>query len=72
MDETELLTQSEAALFLGLKPNTLAVWRCTNRVKLPYVKLGSKVIRYRRADLIDFISSGTVNTNTPSRGEKDD
>ena len=42
------------------KPATLAVWRSTNRKRLAYVKVGGQV-RYRRADLDQFISDGLRN-----------
>ncbi|MBR1946439.1 MAG: DNA-binding protein [Alphaproteobacteria bacterium] len=38
------------AVYIGVKINTLAVWRMTNRYGLPFVKL-VKVVRYRKADL---------------------
>lgn len=47
----ELLTEAQAAAYLGLKnPKTLAVWRCTKRYPLTYVKYG-RTVRYRRKDL---------------------
>ncbi len=49
-----LLTRREAAEFLGVKENTLAVWACTQRYDLPYVKIG-RLIKYRRADLEQFV-----------------
>jgi hypothetical protein len=51
---TRLLTRFEAARFLGVAPNTLAVWACTNRYSLPFVKVGRKVM-YRLSDLEAFI-----------------
>ena len=36
-DTTELMNEREAAQMLGVKPGTLAVWRCTERVKIPFV-----------------------------------
>lgn len=50
-----LLTRREAAEFLGIKENTLAVWACTQRYDLPYVKIG-RLIKYRRTDLEQFIT----------------
>lgn len=49
------LTPPQAAEFLQVPEATLSVWRCTNRVVLPYFKLGGHV-RYRRADLEQFIA----------------
>ncbi len=52
-----LLKQKEAAQILGVKPNTLAMWRLTGKVNLTYIKLGGN-IRYRVSDLDDFINQG--------------
>lgn len=48
------LTPRQTAELLNVPEATLAVWRSTNRVVLPYFKLGSHV-RYRRSDLECFI-----------------
>jgi hypothetical protein len=72
MKQTEnnghLLSEAQAADILGLKnPKTLAVWRCTQRYDLPYVKYG-RVVRYRRKDLDAFIEAKMVNTFKPGGG----
>lgn len=54
-----LLTEEQAAEFLNFKPQTLALWRCTHRVSLPWVRVGRNV-RYRREDVLAFISENTV------------
>lgn len=69
MHDTQLLTQEQAAAFLGVKPNTLAVWRCTNRVSLPYVKLGARLVRYRQNDLEAFLDAQTVGGDTDADRE---
>ena len=56
-----LMTPRDAAVYIGVKINTLAVWRMTNRYGLPFVKLG-KVIRYRKSDLDKWIDEN-VSTN---------
>lgn len=48
------LTPRQTAELLNVPEATLAVWRSTNRVVLPFFKLGSHV-RYRRSDLERFI-----------------
>ena len=53
---SKLLTPEAVADQLGMTLHTLAVWRCTKRVALPYVKVGRSV-RYRAADVEAFISS---------------
>ncbi|MBM3836302.1 MAG: helix-turn-helix domain-containing protein [Verrucomicrobia bacterium] len=44
-----LLTHDEAAQLLAVKSRTLRLWRRTRG--LPHIKITSKEIRYRRADL---------------------
>jgi hypothetical protein len=56
----DLLTQDQAALVIGVKPQTLTNWRCTKRVALPYIKVGKRSIRYRRSDVENFIAAGRV------------
>jgi len=39
----ELFSHREAAAYLGVAEQTLAIWKCTNRKSLPYVKIGKLV-----------------------------
>lgn len=55
-----LLTTREAAELLGVKTNTLTIWRNTDRQHIPYIKIG-RAIRYRRSDLVKFLSERTTN-----------
>ena len=64
----ELLTPEQAAEYLGVKVQTLAVWRTTHRYKLPFTKVGVKV-RYRLADLQAWLSSRT-HTGTAGDSEQ--
>jgi excisionase family DNA binding protein len=50
-----LLTPREAAAFLQVPLSTLAVWRSTGRVRLPFVKVGNHV-RYRPEDVERFVA----------------
>ena len=52
----ELLTPEQAAERMGLRPQTLAVWRTTGRYGLPYIRAG-RLIRYRPEDLDAFLNS---------------
>ena len=54
-----LMTPAEAAEFLNVQPQTLAVWRSANRYALPYCKVGN-AIRYRITDLESWLASRTV------------
>lgn len=54
--KTTLLTPKQAAETLGVAIGTLAVWRCTARYPLPYVKIGRRVM-YREQDITNFINN---------------
>lgn len=54
-----LLSDLEAAAYLNISPGTLAVWRCTKRQELPFIKLGRSV-RYRLSDIEIWLSAKTV------------
>lgn len=56
------LTPAETATILGVKIETLAIWRCTHRYPLPFVKIGRKVF-YRGTDVKAFIASRTIDVN---------
>ncbi len=56
---SDLLTRKEAAEYLGVCENTLAVWACKKRHPLRYVKIG-RLSKYRKAHLDDFIEHQTV------------
>lgn len=58
MSWSELLDTIKAGEYLDTPPQTLVTWRCTERVKIPYVKIGGNV-RYRRSDLDAFIAANT-------------
>jgi excisionase family DNA binding protein len=57
--QSELLTRREAAAYLGVTPETLAVWHCTRRYPIPVVKIG-KLAKYRKSDLDAFIESRVI------------
>ena len=63
----ELLTRQEAAEYLGVKPQTLAVWAVTGRYDLPVVKVG-RLVRYRRSDLDKWLESRTCTHTGPPIG----
>ena len=52
------LTPTQVAETLGVTTGTLAVWRCTKRYQLPFVKIGRKIF-YRSEDVNAFIESRT-------------
>lgn len=60
----ELVTRQDAAAYLGVKPHTLAVWACTRRHPLPFVRVG-RLVKYRKADLEAFIARNTMGSELP-------
>lgn len=55
-----LLTPHTVASLLGVSAGTLALWRCTGRYKLPFVKVGRKVM-YDPVAIQNFIADRTQN-----------
>jgi len=61
MIETKiLLTQQEAATYLGTSVGTLNVWRHLGRNNIPFVRFG-RSIRYRKEDLDAWIAEHLEN-----------
>ncbi len=58
-NQSNLLNSQEAALYLGVAHNSLAVWRTTKRYPIPYVKVG-RLVKYRLSDLNAFLESRTI------------
>lgn len=58
-NKNSLLTPEQAASMLCVATETLNVWRCTRRVKLPYIKVG-RLVRYRQSDIADFIDANAL------------
>ena len=54
-----LASRNEAAAYLGVRPQTLASWACNGRYRLPFVRIGRRVM-YRLADLEQFIANNIV------------
>ena len=64
-DNLILLTTAEAAALIGIRRETLAIWRCTKRYNLPFVRAG-RLVKYRKSELIAFLesrSSEVMDTN---------
>jgi hypothetical protein len=52
-------TETEAATFLKVKPQTLALWRHKS-IGPRFIKVG-KCVRYRMDDLLTYLDQRTVN-----------
>ncbi|AKS22509.1 hypothetical protein ABH19_00140 [Leptospirillum sp. Group II 'CF-1'] len=57
--DNKLLSNSEAAEFLGMSPDTLPRWRWAG-IGPAYLKVG-RSIKYRREDLEAFLNESRVN-----------
>lgn len=57
--QSNLLTNEESASYLGVAPNSLAVWRTTKRYALPYIKV-ARLVKYRQTDLDPWLESRTM------------
>lgn len=64
--DQSLLTEAQAAELLGIRPQTLSVWRSTKRYPLPYIRVGRR-IRYRRSACDAFLESRTAAPMATSR-----
>ena len=51
-----LLNPEQTAARLDVQVDTLAVWRCTGRYKLPFLKIGRNV-RYRLRDVEAWLNA---------------
>jgi excisionase family DNA binding protein len=52
-NESTVLTKAEAAEFLKVKPRTIDEWMRKRRI--PFCKLPSGAVRFRRDQLIEFL-----------------
>lgn len=59
---SDLLPPAEAAPYIGVQEQTLAVWRSTGRYNLEFIKVG-RLVKYRRASLDDFLARNTRTQN---------
>ena len=66
---SKLLTAQKTAEILGVKPETLAIWRCVKRYQLPFCKIGSRVF-YKEKDIEKFITSRTVDDDIKNNDEE--
>lgn len=55
----DLLTNDQAAAYIGVTPRTLEVWRCTKRHQIQFIKVG-RLVKYRKSALDAFLDQQTV------------
>lgn len=59
-DQDMLVPSLAAAGLIGIKQQTLALWRCERKHNLPYIKSGRR-IHYRLGDLRRFVERQELN-----------
>lgn len=59
MTDDLLLTEQDAADYLGMSPGTLREWRSLGKGP-PYLKLPTGTVRYRQEDLVEWVSQQRV------------
>ena len=64
--KTVLMSCDSTATMLGVKPDTLADWRCRYPNKLPHIKVG-RLVKYRLSDVEAFIQANVVGADITSR-----
>lgn len=52
------LSNDEAARYLGVTPSTLRTW--VSKRKVPYCRVGGRLVRFRVQDLDEFLEAGAV------------
>ena len=52
----EYMTPEQVSRLLHVPLSTLAVWRCTGRVHLPFTKVG-RAVRYKRFDVYALLAA---------------
>lgn len=57
MEDKKLLNTQEAAEFLGMGVSTLEQARVYGHLAIPYVRIGSRTIRYRLEDLEQYVQN---------------
>jgi excisionase family DNA binding protein len=58
-DSDKFLTRKEAAQYLGVTTNTLAVWAYTGKNELPFYLLG-RMAKYKKKDLDICIENSKI------------
>lgn len=63
INNNQLFTPQQAAEYLGVKVQTLAIWRATKRYPIPYIKIG-RLVKYKKEDLDAYISECAVSSKS--------
>lgn len=64
----KLLTKKEVMEMLGIKESTLYAWVHQNR--LPFLKLGKRLLRFREKDILEWIADKASHPKTDEEQTK--
>jgi predicted DNA-binding transcriptional regulator AlpA len=67
-EQEHALTTKQAAKFIGISEAALRVWRADG-VGPRYYKAGTKLVRYRRADLERWIEEHLTSSREPANAQ---
>ena len=56
----QMLTTSQVAEILNVPVQTLHQWRHYDSCKLPYRRLGQRLIRYAKSDVLEFLEASKI------------
>lgn len=59
IQNNSLLSPKQVSEMIGIAEQTLAIWRCTKRYPLPYIKCG-RYVRYKYNDVQKFLDERMV------------
>jgi predicted DNA-binding transcriptional regulator AlpA len=68
MNENELMTTAAVSQYLGIAVSTLAMYRAAG-VGPKYIKVLHRLVRYRRADVEQWLNTQEKATNSPEIAE---
>lgn len=54
-----LMSNAEAAAYIGIEKETLDCWRCSGRYLIPHIKVG-RLVKYRKNDLDEWLNSRRI------------
>ena len=60
-EQHEKMNREDAAAYIGVEAQTLANWASTGKVRIPFLKIGRKVI-YLKSDLDAYLASSKATT----------
>ena len=68
----KLYTTKEAAAYLGVGKSTLDQSRLNGNLGIPFVRLGSRAVRYRIKDLENYVANLESLSNTSQGDERNE